>query len=138
MSAEDQLEILRVLSLYCHVADGRDGEGLAEVFAEDGVMAPATVVAPRRGLAEIREYFTQTVPAQPKPTIAHLALDSVIDLNEDGRSAKVRSKGIGIRSDFGLVLVEYSDEFAKTAQGWRIKHRQVKRLSRFSTELPAE
>ena len=133
MSADDQLDILRVIALYCHVADDRDGDRLGEVFAEDAVLQP-TLTGPFTGLAAIRDYYLKFVPSQPIPTIGHYTLDSVIDLDPDGTTARVRSKGLGFRQDLGFCLSEYRDVFTKTAAGWRIARRQIIRRTRFSTD----
>ncbi len=135
MSAEDHLEILRVLALYGHIADDRASERLGEVFAEDAVLEP-TLTGPFRGLDAIRDYYTNFVPSQPSPTIGHYTMGSVIDLGSDGKTARVRSKGMGFRQDMGYVLSEYRDVFTKSPAGWRITHRQIIRKTRFSTDQP--
>lgn len=133
MSAEDELGILRTLSLYCHVADDKDMNRLLEVFTPDAVLEPP---APRtlNGVDDIRWYWTEHTPKTPIPVICHLSLDSVIDLDADGKTARVRSKGMGFRADMGYVLTEYNDIVAKTPDGWRIKYRRITRKTGFSTQ----
>ena len=131
--ADDHVEILRVLSLYCHLADDRAGDRLPEVFAQDATLQ-VTLTGPFQGIAAITDYYMKFVPSQPVATIGHYTMDSVIDLDADGKTAQVRSKGIGVRQDMGYVLSEYRDVFAKTAAGWRIQKRQIIRRTRFSTD----
>ena len=134
MSAEDELAILRVLSLYCHVIDDRALDRLGEVFTEDGIMEPSKP-RPFVGHDAIREYYRTYADVQPVRVIGHFTLDSVIDFDPDGVTARVRSKGFGYRADMSYVLSEYQDIFTKTAQGWRIKHRRIFRKTPFSNEV---
>ncbi len=133
MSAEDELGILRTLSLYCHVADDKALDRLLEVFTPDAVLEPPT---PRRltGVDDIRWYWSEYTPKAAIPVTCHLSLDTVIDLDPDGRTARVRSKGMGFRADMGYVLTEYDDVVEKTPAGWRIKHRRITRKTKFSTD----
>ena len=133
MSAEDELGILRVLSLYCHVIDERALDRLGEVFTEDAIFEPPKP-GPFQGFDEIRGYYANYADKQPIRVIGHYTLDSVIDLDPDGVTARARSKGLGFRADMGYVLTEYQDELAKTRAGWRIKHRRIFRKTSFSTE----
>ncbi len=135
MNPEDVCEIQRVIALYSHAADDADGKQLAEVFTDDALLQP-TQVEPKRGLDEIRDYFTRIVPSQPVPTISHHTMNTVIDIEPDGQRARARSKMIGVRKDMGFICGEYRDVLVRTAAGWRIKERTIVRRTRFSTELP--
>jgi hypothetical protein len=132
MSADDELGILRVLSLYCHVVDDRALDRLGEVFTDDVLFEPPN--RSYRGLDGIREYYATVADKSAIKVIGHYTLDSVIDIEPDGVTARSRSKGFGYRADMGYVLSEYQDVLAKTAGGWRIKHRRIFRKTRFSTE----
>ena len=133
MNTQDYCEIQRVIALYSHVADDADGDRLADVFTEDATLSP-TQVEPRRGLAEIRDYFTRIVPSQPIPTISHHTMNTVIDFEGDGTRARARSKMIGVRRDMGFICGEYRDLLVRTAAGWRIQERTIIRRTRFSTD----
>ena len=131
-TVEDQLDILRVISLYCHVADDKALDRLGEVFSEDCVMRPPKP-GPLHGIPAIVDYYTTFTPKTPIPVIGHLTLDSVIEFDSP-TTARGRSKGMGFRADMGFVLTEYNDIFVKTAAGWRIKDRLITRKTGFSTE----
>jgi ketosteroid isomerase-like protein len=133
MSTEDELGILRVLSLYCHVIDDRALDRLGDVFTEDATFEPPKP-RPFTGLDEIRAYYRDYADKQPVRVIGHYTLDSVIDLAPDGQTAHARSKGLGFRADMGFVLTEYRDDLQKTPAGWRIRHRRIFRKTRFSTD----
>jgi hypothetical protein len=133
MSAEDELGILRVLSLYCHIIDERALDRLGEVFTEDAIFEPSKP-GPFKGFDEIRGYYATYADKQAIRVIGHYTLDSVIDMDADGLTAKVKSKGLGFREDMGFVLTNYQDVLFKTKSGWRIKHRRIFRKTRFSTD----
>ncbi len=130
---EDELEIMRVLSLYGHVVDDDDLDRLDEVFAKDAVLKP-TLTGEWRGIDEIRRYFREFVPSQPIPTIAHHVTNPVVDVAPDRSTAVARSKTLAFRKDLGNITGEYRDNLVRTPEGWRISYRTIVRRTRFSTD----
>jgi hypothetical protein len=57
--------------------------------------------------------------------VAHLVTNIVVHPRDDGRSAVVRSKGLGVTRDGLVGCVTYHDLVTRTEGGWRISAREV-------------
>lgn len=126
MDSAELASIQQLYSLYGYVMDDRDWPRLAEVFTPDCVFdATALGVPLMTGVAEI-EQVSSTTPQAP---IAH-HVTNVLVQEIDGDAATVRAKAIGIYSRGRAFSGEYRDALVRTPEGWRIKHRVNRPLTR--------
>lgn len=119
----DKDEIRELIHRYCfHMDAGRFVE-LGALFAADGEWI--TPYAHETGPAAVTAVMTRNVP--PSPKRVHYTMNSIIDVEGDGATA---------RSNY-LVILEtpngpipsvcgiYDDVFTRTAAGWRFQRRQL-------------
>lgn len=111
----------RLIALYGRLSD--DGSGVAELFAENGVLH---VYQRLEGRAAIREAGAARPPAM---LTRHITTDVLVDVLDEGHAratsyvtAYVLPAG---GSDLGLpaVVGEYEDEFERTDEGWKFASR---------------
>ncbi len=127
----DRAAVLDVLHHYCHCVDTRDPDGIADqVFAPDGVDDHG--FGRWVGREPIREAFTSIV-ARFAAT-AHLL--SNVRVTVDGDEAHARSHvtawhwlpgSTSGQVDF-VMLGTYEDHLVRLREGWRIGHREFRRL----------
>ncbi|MBV9996159.1 MAG: nuclear transport factor 2 family protein [Caulobacteraceae bacterium] len=136
LGADDWVQLLQVQNLYGHVLDGFLWDKLGEVFAPDGVFDPSDVGLPvMRGLAEIRE---KLIPIEEGPNRDHIhnhvaTNSAVLSVGADG-IVKMRTKYIVAGETDTLSFGEYDDDMVKTPDGWRIKRRKTRRVTRHRLE----
>lgn len=121
---------------YALALDGKDPEALAQAFAEDGVWE---VLGNRmEGRAAIIEYWQRRL-ADWTPDhgrlhqIANQAID-VIDRNHARGTSSVVVYFFSTTEDANrelvpLLISRNHDEFVRTAEGWKIKHRRIERVA---------
>jgi hypothetical protein len=135
----DELQVLiaeraiaRALHEYAHAMDYGDEARWVDLFTEDAVFDVVEVVGGRRvhredGHGDLARY----VAGYPKPPHfrKHIVVDPLIDVADDGESAKVEAywlllqrddeNGRPVLSAFG----HYDDRWVKRDGRWRISHR---------------
>ena len=118
---DDIVAIGQVLALYGHAADG-DPARLDEVFTADAVFdGRATGGRLRRGLDEIRAFFTDEPDHHPP---AHHTTNCFV-YEEDG-TVRALSKWLAVDpASGGLRCGDYRDELVRTEDGWRVRTRVV-------------
>jgi len=130
----DKLEIREVIERSARCIDDRNGDGLAELFDEDGVLQLAGTVF--EGRAALRGMFRNAVPTprwtEPgqllkQPASAHLTSNPVIDVSGDVATAETDMVTL-VRDEDGRARVRlvarYRDRLQRTAGGrWLITNR---------------
>ena len=130
LTAEDQLAIHRLVSLYGHIIDEREFSRSHELFTQDVRYDVADFDAGVHvGIGAIVALWK----ASDRHPLAHHATNVVIAQEPDG-TTRVVSKGIGVLSDGKMGSVVYKDIVVKTGQGWRIQERVA--LRRRADRIP--
>jgi len=123
----DRVMIMDLASRYAWLLDygrGRAGE-LAELFTEDGVFELPVQGQRHEGRSAIRTLVERAHGA--RRYLHHMAANHVIDVSGDEAIGHLHF------NEFVLVAGElrnysqgrYQDEYARTANGWRFRRRQV-------------
>lgn len=119
-AAADMVAIQQVLARYPHAVDDRDWDALAGVFTDDAVCEMSDVGLPTtRGRKALVALFDRI-----DHPVAHHLVDPVVDLDGPDH-ATVRSKWLVTLVDRTTFGGTYTDEFLRTAGGWRICHRRI-------------
>lgn len=122
LTVEDRLAIQDLMALHGHLMDSGDLDRLNELFAADVVYdVSAFGLGELRGIEAIKQAALTLGDDNP---LGHHVTNVVITA-VDENSARVMSKGIGIRPDGSGGTVVYSDIVRLETGGWRIVHRTV-------------
>jgi hypothetical protein len=124
LTADDVLEIHRLVALHGHLVDAGELHRLEELFTPGAVY---DLTALGQGvLCGIEEFRTATAAFadDERNPVGHHVTNVVVTEDGDGR-VTVRSKGLGVLRDGRSGSVIYEDEVARTAKGWRIEARRV-------------
>jgi 3-phenylpropionate/cinnamic acid dioxygenase small subunit len=122
LSAEQQLDIHRLVSLHGHLADLRDFDRFGEVFTDEIVYDMESIgLGTSRGTAALRD---AALAAGDRNPVGHHVTNIVITEAADG-VVRVRSKFIGVMRDGRTGSGVYEDRLADTPSGWRIAHRAI-------------
>jgi ketosteroid isomerase-like protein len=123
LSAEDSIEILRLVARADACATVRDADGYAALFTEDALMDGAM------GRAVGRAALSRTVAAvwagEPDGTL-HLTLNAVIDDSQTEPS--VESVMLMVSSGSASAVIgsaRVTHTLRKTREGWRISERRI-------------
>jgi hypothetical protein len=122
LTLEGRLAITELIALHGHLVDEGELGRLAAVFTPDVEydltdFGQDTVT----GLTELVGASLALGAANP---VAHHVTNVVIeDLTEE--RVRVRSKGLGVRTDGSCGSVTYEDTVVRVGAGWRISHRRV-------------
>lgn len=124
LTAEQTLEIHRVISLLGHITDDHELDRADEVFTADvvynlGDLGYGTLY----GLDELRAKALEIGVQNP---IGHHVTNIVLTEESDGR-VRAQSKAMGIQRDGTTGSVVYEDLLRLTPGGWRIVHRAIRR-----------
>lgn len=123
-------ECRKLMILYCNHLDHSDPESFAGIYAEDAMYKPAALPDPIHGRPAILEW----AKAYPKHRLGrHFSTNQLVEVVDEDR-ATGRSYAVVFREPDpreGTVstrvtprsVVEYFDEFRRTAEGWRIASR---------------
>lgn len=129
LALADRLAIHELMGRFGHVMDGRDWDGLSEVFTDDAVYDISSVgLDALKGLAAMRAFF-----ADAQHPLAHHVTNVVVREAGDG-TARVTSKVLGILAAGHVSTGLYEDLVVETPRGWRIRHRRASR--RRDEDLP--
>lgn len=121
---------------YALALDGKDPQALAQAFAEDGVWE---VLGNRmEGRAAITEYWQKRlVDWTPDHGRLHQIANQAIDVIDRDHARGTSSVVVyffsttdGANKELVPALISRNtDEFVRTAEGWKIKHRRIERVA---------
>jgi len=130
-------QLCQTVSLqYALYLDAKDYEHLPSVFAEDGVWE--VLGNKMEGRAAIRDYWKRrTADWTPTHGRLHQISNQVIDVI-DRDNARGTSKVViyffdtaqGVKQKLVPTLIaQNNDEFVRTADGWKLKHRRIESIA---------
>ena len=133
----DRFEIQDLIAEYCHIIDGQLFDRLDEVFSEDAIIDYTVMGGPRGGVAEIREFLSQSL-AIFKNT-QHMISNYQIKIDGDyatGRIMCFNPMEFDLPNEGNPVFFLgfwYVDKYVRTAKGWRICERVEEKSYSFNT-----
>ena len=134
MSIEEKLAIHEMIARYSYAYDGKDAEGLARLFVEEGVFeifvpgkaSPSVRLQSRK---EIREWAARRLQERNgRFNSRHYRSGILIDeLTSDSALTRtmvlVTHQGVGEAAPRPTASGVYHDRWRKTPEGWRLAHR---------------
>lgn len=138
---EDVEEIKKLKARYCEACDGgwdgrasHDLEKIVALFAEDGVW-DGGVYGRREGRDGIRDYYRNNPEV---PFAFHLLANPIIEVDGDRATGRWHLLISLTQADQSAMLVGgvFDDEYARTAEGWRIKRSRFSLV--FQTAYPGK
>ncbi|MER6514023.1 nuclear transport factor 2 family protein [Nonomuraea sp. NPDC001636] len=122
LTEQDRTDITDVIHLHGHLTDAGELDRADELFTPDVVYDLDDFgLGSLHGIAAIRAAALAAGDANP---VGH-HVTNILIMPIDGRSARVRSKGIGVKADGTAGSVVYDDVLIRQADGWRISRRRV-------------
>jgi ketosteroid isomerase-like protein len=122
LTEQDRIDIADLINLHGHLTDAGKLDEAGELFTPDITYDVDDFgLGSLHGTAAIREAALALGAANP---VGHHVTNIVI-IQIDDRSARVRSKGIGIRADGTAGSVVYDDIVTLRPGGWKISYRKV-------------
>ena len=121
LSVDDRLEILDLMHRYNHCADGGDGEGFADTFAEGGLFEGSMRTA------RTREELVQA-GSSGGGLWKHWLSSPIIEGDGDHATARVYLVRTGRAEDGSVELIAsgtYHDTLARIDGEWKFTHRKV-------------
>lgn len=119
---KDRADINDLINLHGHLTDAGELDEASELFTSDVTYELTDFgLGPLHGAAAVREAALALGDANP---VGHHVTNIVITAVDD-RSARVQSKGIGIRADGTAGTVVYHDVVTRQPGGWKISYRKV-------------
>lgn len=118
LSADDIVAIERVIAEYGHVVDNNRWDRAHLVFARDFVYDFSAFNRPNlNGFLELREALLT------RNLYSHHSTNVTVIETGEGR-ARAHSKFIGFPTEGFPISGDYSDEFIRTPEGWRLLRRR--------------
>ena len=122
LSEQDRIEISDLINLHGHLTDAGELNQAGELFASGATYDLGDFgLGSLHGTAAMRDAALALGQANP---VGHHVTNIVITRIDD-RSARVRSKGIGIKADGTAGSVVYDDIVTRQPGGWKISYRKV-------------
>jgi ketosteroid isomerase-like protein len=122
LSEQDRFGINDLISLHGHLTDAGQLDHLSELFTPDVTYDLDDFgLGSLHGTAAMREAALALGDANP---VGHHVTNIVIT-GIDDRSARVQSKGIGVKADGTAGSVSYDDIVTRQPDGWKISYRKV-------------
>jgi ketosteroid isomerase-like protein len=122
LSEQDRIDINDLINLHGHLMDAGELDRAGELFTPDITYDVDDLgLGSLRGTAAVREAALASGNANP---VGHHVTNIVITAIDD-RSARVQSKGIGIKADGTAGSVAYDDFVTRQPDGWKICYRKV-------------
>ncbi len=119
---QDRTAINDLISLHGHLTDSGQLAEASELFTPDVTYDLSDFgLGPLHGTAAVRDAAVALGNANP---VGHHVTNVVITPVDD-RSARVRSKGIGVKADGTAGSVVYDDVVTRQPGGWKISYRKV-------------
>jgi len=124
LTTEDRLAIHELIGLYGLVIDEREWHRVDELFTDDVIYDMGELgLGVLRGRAAVQDLWTTQEHLHP---VAHHATNIVVTPGDDGDTARVISKGLGVGRKGRVGSVTYRDVVRRTATGWRIASRHAR------------
>ncbi len=123
LSADDVVAIQQLAAAYCHHMDDGNGEGVASLFTDDGVLEIVDMVK-SVGCDEITA--NSSVFPQVMPGGRHIVQNVWVE--GDGDAATLRAYLSNVAAGDTPVSVQtgrYNDELVRTGDGWRFSRRTL-------------
>jgi ketosteroid isomerase-like protein len=122
LTEQDRIDINDLIKLHGHLTDAGKLDQAGELFTADVTYdLDGFGLGSFHGTAALREAALALGDANP---VGHHVTNIVIT-GIDDRSARVQSKGIGIKADGTAGSVVYDDIVTRQPDGWKISHRKV-------------
>lgn len=122
LTEQDRIDITDLINLHGHLTDAGELDQAGELFTPDATYDLDDFgLGSLQGAAAMREAALALGEANP---VGH-HLTNIVITQIDERSARVRSKGIGIKADGTAGSVVYHDIVTRQPDGWKISHRKV-------------
>jgi ketosteroid isomerase-like protein len=122
LTEQDRIDINDLINLHGHLTDAGELDQAGELFTPDVTYDVDDFgFGSLHGSAAIREAALALGDANP---VGHHVTNIVITRIDD-RTARVQSKGIGIKADGTTGSVVYDDIVTRRPDGWRIHYRKV-------------
>jgi SnoaL-like domain len=122
LAEQDRIHITDLINRHGHLLDAGELDQAGELFTPDVVYDVTDFgFGTVHGTDALREYLLALGEANP---VGHHVTNIVIT-QIDERSARVRSKGLGVRADGTTGSVVYDDIVTRHPDGWKISHRTV-------------
>jgi ketosteroid isomerase-like protein len=122
LTEQDRIDIHDLINLHGHLTDAGELDRAGEVFTPDVTYDLDDFgLGSLHGTQALREAALSLGDANP---VGHHVTNIVIT-GIDDRSARVRSKGMGVKADGTVGSVVYDDIVTRRPDGWKIRHRKV-------------
>ena len=122
LTEQDRIDINDLINLHGHLTDAGELGRAGELFTPDVTYDLDDFgLGSLHGTAAMREAALALGAANP---VGHHVTNIVITRIDD-RSARVRSKGIGVKADGTAGSVVYDDVVTRGPDGWKISYRKV-------------
>jgi ketosteroid isomerase-like protein len=122
LAEQDRIEITDLINLHGHLTDAGELDRAGELFTPDVTYDLADFgLSSLHGTAALREAALALGDANP---VGH-HITNIVIAQIDEHSARVRSKGIGVKADGTAGSVVYDDIVTRRPDGWKISHRTV-------------
>ncbi|HEV7648065.1 MAG TPA: nuclear transport factor 2 family protein [Actinophytocola sp.] len=122
LSEQDRIDINDLIKLHGHLTDAGKLDQAGELFTADVTYDVTDFgLGSLHGTAALREAALALGDANP---VGHHVTNIVITRIDD-RSARVQSKGIGIKADGTAGSAVYDDIVTRRPEGWKISYRKV-------------
>ena len=122
LTMQDRIDITDLVNLHGHHTDAGDLDQAGDLFTADVTYDLADFgLGAVHGTASLRAAALAMGSANP---VGHHVTNIVITPLDDS-SARVRSKGIGIKADGTAGSVVYDDIVTRQPEGWKISYRKV-------------
>ena len=122
LTERDQTDICDLINLHGHLTDAGQLDEAGELFTPDVTYDLSDFgLGSLHGPVAIRE--AALALGQANPAGHHVT--NIVITAVDARSARVRSKGIGIKADGKAGSVVYDDIVTRQPGGWKISYRKV-------------
>jgi ketosteroid isomerase-like protein len=122
LTEQDRIDIGDLINLHGHLTDAGELDQAGDLFTEDVTYDLGDFgLGSLHGAVAIREAAVAMGQANP---VGHHVTNIVITRIDD-RSARVQSKGIGIKADGTAGSVTYDDIVTRQPRGWKISYRKA-------------
>ncbi|GAA1915971.1 nuclear transport factor 2 family protein [Streptantibioticus ferralitis] len=122
LAGQDRIDITDLINLHGHLIDAGEWDRAGELFTPDVTYDLDDFgLGSLHGIAAVREAALALGDANP---VGHHVTNIMIT-QLDERSARVRSKGIGVMAGGMVNSVVYQDVVTRQPDGWRISHRKM-------------
>ncbi len=122
LSEHDRIDINDLINLHGHLTDAGKLDQAGELFTPDVTYdLDDFSLGSLHGTAAMREVALALGDANP----VGQHVTNIVITRIDDRSARVQSKGIGIKADGTAGSVVYDDIVTRQPDGWKIRYRKV-------------